>query len=89
MNTRIVLARRPVDNVGAPRSRPRCANMGARFAVCGMISSYNERVAPWLRSGVLQYHEEIVDGIENAPEALIVMARGEAIGKRLVRVTAE
>jgi len=34
------------------------------------------------------YHEDIVEGIENAPRAFIGMLSGENIGKRLVRVAA-
>jgi NADPH-dependent curcumin reductase CurA len=52
------------------------------------LPAYQARVAPWLRSGELVFHEDIVPGIENAPAALIGMMRGEAIGKRLVQVAA-
>jgi NADPH-dependent curcumin reductase CurA len=114
------------DNVGGAtlEAALRHANVAARIAVCGMISTYNAlddpgikglqtvlvkrlamtgfivydhvhklpayqaRVAPWLRSGELLFHEDIVQGIENAPAALIGMMKGEAIGKRLVQVTA-
>lgn len=112
------------DNVGGStlEAALRHANVGARFPVCGMISTYNAvgdagvrglqallskricmtgfiiydhvhqlpayqaRVAPWIRSGELVFHEDIVQGIENAPAALIGMMKGEAIGKRLVQV---
>jgi NADPH-dependent curcumin reductase CurA len=50
------------------------------------LADYQARVAPWLRSGELVFHEDIVEGIENAPSALIGMMKGEAIGKRLVQV---
>jgi hypothetical protein len=53
------------------------------------LSAYQARVAPWLRSGELAFREDIVQGIENAPGALIGMMRGEAIGKRLVQVAPE
>ena len=115
------------ENVGGGtlEAALRHAGVGARFAVCGMISAYNAvedggvrglqallsrriqmtgfivydhlhklgayqaRVAPWLRSGELAFHEDIVQGIENAPAALIGMMRGDAIGKRLVQVAPE
>ena len=124
------IARRGIDlyfdNVGGAtlEAALRHANVAARIAVCGMISTYNAlddpgikglqtvlvkrlamtgfivydhmhklpayqaRVAPWLRSGELVFHEDIVQGIENAPAALIGMMKGEAIGKRLVQVAA-
>ena len=52
------------------------------------LPAYQLRVAPWLRSGELTFKEDFVDGIEHAPSALIGMMKGDAIGKRLVRVTA-
>ncbi|MDO9287109.1 MAG: NADP-dependent oxidoreductase [Aquabacterium sp.] len=53
------------------------------------LAAYQARVAPWLRSGELVFHEDIVQGLEHAPAALIGMMKGEAIGKRLVQVAAE
>jgi hypothetical protein len=50
------------------------------------LPAYQARVAPWLRSGALVFHEDIVAGLAQAPAALIGMMRGEAIGKRLVQV---
>jgi NADPH-dependent curcumin reductase CurA len=115
------------DNVGGAtlEAALRHANVGARIAVCGMISAYNDtadtgirglqavltkriqmtgfiiydhvhklaayqaRVAPWLRSGALVFHEDFVQGFANAPAALIGMMQGQAIGKRLVQVVPE
>jgi NADPH-dependent curcumin reductase CurA len=51
------------------------------------LTDYQTRVAPLLRSGELVFHEDIVQGIENAPTAFINMMQGEAIGKRLVQVS--
>jgi hypothetical protein len=53
------------------------------------LAAYQARVAPWLRSGDLVFHEDIVPGLQNAPAALIGMMKGEAIGKRLVQLAAE
>jgi len=53
------------------------------------LPAYQARVAPWLRSGELVFHEDIVAGLANAPAALIGMMKGEAIGKRLVQVAPE
>jgi NADPH-dependent curcumin reductase CurA len=50
------------------------------------LPAYQARVAPWIRSGEVVFHEDIVPGIENAPAALIGMMQGQAIGKRLVQV---
>jgi NADPH-dependent curcumin reductase CurA len=43
-------------------------------------------VSGWLRDSRIKYREDVVDGIENAPRALIGLLRGENFGKMLVRV---
>jgi NADPH-dependent curcumin reductase CurA len=46
-------------------------------------------LATWLRDGRLQYVEEVLDGIENAPDAIAGLYRGDNLGKRLIRLGAE
>jgi hypothetical protein len=46
------------------------------------------QLSVWLREKKLKHHEEIVDGLENAPRALISMFEGLNVGKQLVRVAA-
>ena len=53
------------------------------------LTDYQKRIAPWVGNGELVFHEDIVEGIENAPAALIGMMKGDAIGKRLVQVASE
>lgn len=43
----------------------------------------------WVREGTLQYREDVVDGLENAPSAFLGMLRGENFGKLIIRVAAE
>jgi len=43
-------------------------------------------LARWLREGRLQYVEEVLDGIEHAPDAIAGLYRGENLGKRLIRL---
>jgi hypothetical protein len=43
-------------------------------------------VAAWIREGRIKYREDVVEGLENAPRALIGLLRGENFGKLLVRV---
>jgi hypothetical protein len=45
-------------------------------------------VSAWLREGRIKYREDIVDGLDKAPRALIGLLRGENFGKMLVRVAA-
>src|SRR5438093_1320904 len=40
----------------------------------------------WLREGKLKYREDIVEGLEKAPEAFIGLLRGRNLGKMLVKV---
>jgi NADPH-dependent curcumin reductase CurA len=46
-------------------------------------------VGPWVQDGRVRYRETVVDGIENAPAALIGLLAGENTGKMLVRVGPE
>ena len=40
----------------------------------------------WLASGQIQFREDIVDGLENAPQAFIGLLEGKNFGKLVVRV---
>jgi len=44
-------------------------------------------VSGWLRDGSLRLDETYVEGIENAPEALLGLLRGENTGKMLVKIS--
>ena len=43
----------------------------------------------WVGTGQIKVHEDIVEGLENAPQALIGLLAGENKGKRMVRVGAD
>lgn len=43
-------------------------------------------IAGWLREGRLAYREDVLDGIEHAPDAIAGLYRGENLGKRLIRL---
>ena len=43
-------------------------------------------LADHIRSGDLIYREEIIEGIENAPEAFIGLFRGENFGRRIIAI---
>lgn len=40
----------------------------------------------WIKEGRMKYREDIVDGLESAPEAFVGLLRGKNFGKLLVRV---
>ncbi len=41
----------------------------------------------WLREGKVKVREDVVDGLENAPRALLGLLKGENTGKRVVKVS--
>jgi NADPH-dependent curcumin reductase CurA len=43
-------------------------------------------LAQWLREGRLTYLEDVLEGIEHAPDAIAGLYRGENLGKRLIRI---
>jgi NADPH-dependent curcumin reductase CurA len=43
-------------------------------------------LAGWVREGRLHYVEEVLEGIESAPDAIAGLYRGENLGKRLIRL---
>ncbi len=55
--------------------------------VAELMPEFLERATAWVRSGTLQYREDVVDGLENAPEAFIGMLDGKNFGKLLIRVS--
>ena len=46
-----------------------------------------QRLARWVVAGKLKYREDVVEGLQNAPRALIGMMRGENFGKLLIKVS--
>jgi NADPH-dependent curcumin reductase CurA len=68
--------------------------VGKRVRIQGLIvSDKPERFAewralatPWVRDGSLRYREDVVEGLENTPEALTGILGGQNFGKLLVRV---
>jgi NADPH-dependent curcumin reductase CurA len=60
------------------------------FIVWDFASQENEalsELANWIKDGKLHYREDIVDGLENAPEAFIGLLEGKNFGKLVVRVS--
>jgi NADPH-dependent curcumin reductase CurA len=49
--------------------------------------AFFEECAPWLRDGRLRYREDIVEGIDQAPQAFLRLFEGKNFGKLLVRVS--
>jgi NADPH-dependent curcumin reductase CurA len=51
------------------------------------FAEYRAMAAPLLNSGELKYREDVVDGLDRAPEAFIGLLQGRNFGKLVVRLT--
>ncbi len=83
-------------DLGRPELGPRV--QGKLMAAWASMQAFNvfqfrdhhdgarRRLAGWLAAGRLTCREHVVDGLENAPRALIGLLRGENFGKLIVRV---
>ncbi|WP_437480427.1 NADP-dependent oxidoreductase [Sorangium sp. So ce1014] len=68
--------------------------LSKRLALRGFIVSdfaeqrpeFLREVSRWIGEGRIKYREDVVEGLEKAPEALIGLLKGENFGKLLVRV---
>ena len=47
---------------------------------------FAQEMAQWLKQGKVKFREDIVDGLENAPQAFIGLLEGKNFGKLIVRV---
>jgi NADPH-dependent curcumin reductase CurA len=52
-----------------------------------LMPEFLRRMTPWVREGRVRYREDIVEGLENAPEAFAGMLAGRNFGKLLVKVS--
>ncbi|MGE0221824.1 MAG: NADP-dependent oxidoreductase [Acetobacteraceae bacterium] len=68
--------------------------VGKRVLIQGFIVSdrperlveWRKLAAPWVKDGTLVYREDVVEGLESAPDALAAILSGRNFGKLLVRV---
>ena len=80
------------ENIGGPNLRPLLVS---RATIRGFIVSdhadrfpaFLKEVTPLVREGRVKYREDIVDGLDMAPSALIGLFEGRNFGKMLVRVS--
>ena len=71
--------------------------VGKRILIQGFIVSdrperlteWRAKAAPWIADGSLAYREDVIDGLENAPDALTGILTGRNFGKLLVKVSAD
>jgi NADPH-dependent curcumin reductase CurA len=78
-----------------PPGPPMLDVLRKRLTVQGFIVSDHGRrqadflrdVGGWLRAGKIKYREDVVAGLENAPEAFIGLLQGKNFGKLVVKVS--
>ena len=84
------------DPAGGPRGIPGLLVV-KRIRMEGFIvmdffarrSEAADELAGWVADGRLKVKEDVIDGLENAPQALIGLLGGKNFGKRMIRVAAE
>jgi NADPH-dependent curcumin reductase CurA len=62
------------------------------FIVLDYADRYTEalqQLTHWVREGLIRYREDILEGIEQAPDSIAALYRGENLGKRLIRISQE
>jgi NADPH-dependent curcumin reductase CurA len=68
--------------------------LSKRFHIQGFIQfdfaeqrpDFYKDMAQWIRDGRVKYREDFVDGLENAPAAMIGLLQGKNFGKLIVRI---
>lgn len=90
---------------GDPASEPRCRTaqvmtilLKKRIRMQGFIifedyrsqfGVFQKQMGEWLAAGKVKYREDLVNGLEQAPEAFMGLLKGRNFGKLVVRVAAE
>ena len=53
-----------------------------------LYPEFAAKMSAWVAEGKVAYREEMIDGLEAAPRAFVGLLRGEAFGKRVIRLSA-
>jgi NADPH:quinone reductase len=85
------------DERAEPGPRGMMSVIGKRLTIRGFIvtdhpdacKQYVAKAAQWLAEGKLNYRENVVEGLENAPAAFVDMLKGNKVGKQVVQVAGE
>jgi len=52
-----------------------------------LYPEFAKQMGDWVTRGKVQYREEMIDGLEQAPAAFVGLLKGEAFGKRVVKLS--
>jgi NADPH-dependent curcumin reductase CurA len=50
------------------------------------LADFHREMSGWLRDGRIKYREDIVDGLEKAPDAFMGLLKGDNFGKLIVKI---
>lgn len=53
-----------------------------------LYPEFAKQMGDWVKAGKIKYREEMIDGLELAPAAFVGLLKGEAFGKRVVKLGA-
>lgn len=56
------------------------------FDFAALFDDFLRDVSQWINDGRIKYREDVVEGLENAPQAFMGLLKGKNFGKQLVRV---
>lgn len=52
-----------------------------------LYPEFAKQMGAWVTQGKIQYREEVINGLEHAPDAFVGLLNGDAFGKRVVKLT--
>ena len=52
-----------------------------------LYPEFAKQMGEWVEANRVLYREEMIEGLERAPAAFVGLLRGEAFGKRVVKLT--
>ncbi|MNL63634.1 NADPH-dependent curcumin reductase [compost metagenome] len=53
------------------------------------FDKFLQQMSEWVDQGKIKFREDLVDGLENAPQAFIGLLQGKNFGKLVIRVADE
>jgi hypothetical protein len=53
------------------------------------FGEFRKQMTEWFEAGKIKYREDIVHGLENAPEAFMGLLQGKNFGKLVIQVSNE
>jgi hypothetical protein len=53
-----------------------------------LYPEFARQMGDWVKDAKMQYREEVIDGLEQAPAAFVGLLNGKAFGKRVIKLSA-